>query len=157
MNPTIILFWKYVFHFTKHQIKTFTKPSTGRITFGTLSDLFRSREDLIAENAFLRQQLIIINRKIKRPQLTNSDRLSLVLLARCTPFWKQAVFIIQPDTLLRWHRDLFRYYWRWKSKPKKTKPRISTKTIDLIDDRVFVYNFMYGIFIKEFSLAAILV
>jgi len=132
MNPTIIFFWKFVFHWTKKHIKTFTKPSAGRIIIGTLSDITRTRTDLIAENAFLRQQLIIIHRQIKRPQLTNRYRLSLVLLARCTQFWKQAVFIIQPGTLLRWHRDLFRFYWRWKSKPKKRKPRISLETIDLI-------------------------
>jgi putative transposase len=104
MNPTIILVWKFIFHCTKNQIKSFTKPYVGRIIIGALSYLTRSRADLIAENALLRQQLIIINRQIKRPQLTNRDRVSLVLLARCTQFWKQAVFIIQPDTLLRWHR-----------------------------------------------------
>lgn len=132
MNPTIILFWKYVLHWTKKQIKTFTKPAVGRIIISTLTDITRTRTDLIAENAFLRQQLIILQRQIKRPELTNSDRLSLVLLARCTQFWKQAIFIIQPETLLRWHRDLFRLYWRWKSKSIKRKPRISSETIDLI-------------------------
>jgi hypothetical protein len=68
----------------------------------------RSKADLIAENAMLRQQLIVLNRQIKRPQLTNRDRLRLVLLARCTQFWQQALHIVQPDTLIRWHRDLFR-------------------------------------------------
>jgi len=132
MNPTIILVWKYIFHWTKNQIKTFTKPSFGKIVNGAFSDITRTRADLIAENALLRQQLIIINRQIKRPQLMNKDRLSLVLLARCTQFWKQAIFIIQPDTLLRWHRDLFRFYWRWMSKSKKKESRISPETIDLI-------------------------
>jgi len=132
MNPPIILAWNYVFHWTKKQIKSLTKPLVGRIVLGSLFDITRTRTDLIAENALLRQQLIILKRQIKRPQLSNRDRLSLVLLARCTKFWKQAVFIIQPDTLLRWHRDLFRLFWRWKSKSRRKKPRISPSTIALI-------------------------
>jgi putative transposase len=63
---------------------------------------------------------------------TQHDRFSLVLLARFTRFWKQALHIVQPDTLLRWHRDLFRFNWRLKSKRKQNKPKISPETIDLI-------------------------
>jgi putative transposase len=79
----------------------------------------RSRADLIAENLMLRQQLIVLNRQVKRPELATGDRLRLVLLARCTQFWQQALFIVQPDTLLRWHRDLFRRYWHYKSRHKQ--------------------------------------
>ena len=68
----------------------------------------RSRADIIAEDDMLRQQLIVLNRRVKRPHLTNADCLRPVLLARCTRFWQQALHIVQPDTLLRWHRDLFR-------------------------------------------------
>jgi putative transposase len=92
----------------------------------------RSRADLIAENALLRQQLTILRRQVKRPRLTKADRIRLVLLARCTRFWKQALHIVQPETLLRWHRDLFRRYWWHKSRNKKPKPRIASKTIALI-------------------------
>jgi transposase InsO family protein len=92
----------------------------------------RSRADLIAENLILRQQLIVLKRQVKRPQLTNGDRLRLVLLARCTQFWQQALLIVQPDTLLRWHRDLFRRYWRHKSRHKKRQPRLAPETIALI-------------------------
>ena len=63
---------------------------------------------------------------------TQHDRFRLVLLARFTRFWKQALHIVQPDTLLRWHRDLFRFYWRMKSKRKQNKPKIPPETIDLI-------------------------
>jgi putative transposase len=55
-----------------------------------------------------------------------------VLLARLTEFWQQALHIVQPDTLLRWHRNLFRRYWWCKSKPGKRDPRISPDTIELI-------------------------
>jgi len=136
MNPAILLFWKYVFYWAKKQIKTYPKPVKGTVAISAWSDLSWTRADLRVENALLRPQLIIINRQIKRPQLTNCDRLSLVLLAWCTHFWKQAVIIIQPDTLLRWHRDLLRCYWRWKSKPKKKKPRKSLEITDLIKQMV---------------------
>jgi putative transposase len=80
----------------------------------------------------LRQQLIILRRQVKRPQLTQVDRIRLVLLARCTQFWQQALHIVQPNTLLRWHRDLFHFYWRRKSRKKDRKSRIAPETIALI-------------------------
>jgi transposase InsO family protein len=60
------------------------------------------------------------------------DRIRLVCLANLSPNWKQALHIVQPDTLLRWHRDLFRFVWRRKSKPKGRRRRISQETIGLI-------------------------
>jgi putative transposase len=113
-------------------LKQWTKPATATLVTGALSDLTRSRVDLVAENVMLRQQLIVLKRQVKRPQLTNLDRIRLVLAARCTQFWQQALFIVQPDTLLRWHRDLFRRYWRRKSKNKRRQPRIAPETIALI-------------------------
>jgi putative transposase len=96
----------------KQHLKQWTRPVTATLVTGALSDMTRSRADLIAENVILRQQLIVLKRQVKRPQLTNGDRIRLVLLARCTGFWQHALIIVQPDTLLRWHRDLFRRYWR---------------------------------------------
>jgi len=69
---------------------------------------------------------------VKRPLLTHRDRIRLILLARCTRLWKQALHIVQPDTLLRWNRELFRFYWRLKSKSKQNKPKIPPETIALI-------------------------
>ena len=89
----------------QERLKHWTKPV---LVSGYLSDLTRSRTDLVVENALLRQQLIVLNRQVKRPQLTNPDRFHLVLLARFTKFWKQSLQIVQPETLLRWHRELFR-------------------------------------------------
>jgi len=113
-------------------IKKWSRPANGVLAIGTLSDLKRCRKDLIIENAILRQQLIVLNRQVKRPQLTQGDRLNLIILSRLTGYWQQALHIVQPDTLLRWHRKLFHRYWRWKSKPKKRKMRISPETIALI-------------------------
>ena len=124
--------WKPYLFQLQQRIKHWAKPATLSLFSGVLSDLTRSRADLIVENALLRQQLIVLNRQVKRPLLTNRDRFRLVLLARCTRFWKQALHIVQPDTLLRWHRELFRFYWRLKSKSKQNKSKIPPETIELI-------------------------
>ena len=116
----------------KLYLKQWSKPVTASIAVGTLKDLRRNRRDLIVENAMLRQQLIVLHRQVKRPHLTQGDRLLMILLARMTGYWQQALHIVQPETLLRWHRDLFRYYWRRKSKTEKREPRISPETIELI-------------------------
>ena len=113
----------------KERIKHWTKPASSVLIIGALSDLTRSHTDLVVENALLRQQLIVLKRQIKRPLLTNPDRFLLVFLSHFTKFWKQALHIVQPDTLLRWHRELFGMYWRKKS---QGKPKISPETIALI-------------------------
>ena len=115
----------------QERVKLWTKPATPVLAIGLLSDLTRSRTDLLIENALLRQQLIILKRQVKRPQLTTPERFRLVFLSHFTTFWKQAHHIVQPDTLLRWHRELFQFYWRRKS---QGKPKISTETIALIQE-----------------------
>jgi histidine kinase/DNA gyrase B/HSP90-like ATPase len=78
---------------------------------------FKSRSRLEAENAALRHQLIVLQRKVRRRvHLTNGDRLFLVQLYRWFPSVLKAITIIRPETLLRWHRAGFRRYWRWKSR-----------------------------------------
>jgi hypothetical protein len=86
----------------------------------------------VAENALLRQQLIIFRREVKRPSLTRTDRALLVLLARLARTWQQAIVIVQPDTLLRWHRELFRLVWKRKSKSASHTPKVAPETIALI-------------------------
>ena len=112
----------------QERVKLWTKPATSVLAVGILSDLTRSRADLVVENALLRQQLIILKRQVKRPQLTNADRIHLVLLAHLTKFWKQTLHIIQPDTLMRWHQNLFRMYWQRKS---QGRPKVESETIIL--------------------------
>ncbi len=128
----LLVLWAFLRSWIHRYSKLWTKPATVSIAAGSLFDLTRSRTVLLAENAMLRQQLIVLKRQGKRPMLTNGDRIRLLLLARCTRNWRQALHIIQPDTLLRWHRELFRRYWRCKSKSKQRKPRITPETIDLI-------------------------
>jgi putative transposase len=77
-----------------------TKPLTFSLPLQTMADLGRSKSELIAENALLCQQLIILKRQVKRSSITRTDRMLLVLLARLVRTWQQALFIVQPDTRL---------------------------------------------------------
>jgi putative transposase len=122
-----IFVWRYYLFQFQQRLKHWAKPATLSLISGVISDLNRSRSDLIIENALLRQQLIVLHRQVKRPLLNQHDRFRLVLLARFTRFWKQTLHIVQPDTLLNWHRDLFRFYWRLKSKHKQSKPKIQLR------------------------------
>jgi putative transposase len=97
-------------------------------------DLTRGKAELVAENALLRQQLILLRRQIKRPRYTKTDRLLLVLLAKVTRTWRQAHFIVQPETLLKWHRQGFRLFWKLKSKATSTQAKIAPETIALIKE-----------------------
>ena len=73
-----------------HRFVYWTKPSNTSLMLGTVTDLARSKSELVAENALLRQQLIILRRQVKRPACTKTDRMLLVLLARAVRTWKQA-------------------------------------------------------------------
>ncbi len=77
------------------------KPRSTSLLFGTIADLAKGKSELLVENALLRQQLIILHRQVKRPACKKTDRFLLVLLARMIRTWKQALFIVQPETLLR--------------------------------------------------------
>ncbi len=114
----------------QERVKHSIKPASSVLIIDLLSDLTRSHTELVVENALLRQQLIVLNRQIERPRLTNPDRFRLVFLSHFTAFWKQALHIVQPETLLRWHRELLQFYWRRKS---QGKPKISPETIVLIE------------------------
>jgi putative transposase len=109
-----------------------TRPHISSLPLATLTDLGRSKAELITENALLRQQLIVLKRQVKRPACTKTDRLLLVLLARLVRTWNQALLIVQPETLLRWHRELFRMYWKRRSKASSHKPKVAAETIALI-------------------------
>jgi hypothetical protein len=93
-----------------------------------LVSLFKSKNRLEAENAVLRHQLIVLQRKVRgRVQFTNSDRLFFIQLYRWFPSVLKAVTIIRPETLVRWHRAGFRRYWRWKSRSLGGRPQIAAE------------------------------
>ena len=110
---------------------------------GTVTDFARSKSELVAENALLRQQLIILHRQVKRPTYAKTDRLILVLLARVSDTWKQALFIVQPETLLRWHRLGFRLFWKYKSRAASSTPKIPAETMALIKEMA-MQNRLWG-------------
>ena len=88
-----------------------------RFFLALFSSLFKSKSRLEAENAALRCQLIVLQRKVRgRVHFTNSDRLFLIRLYRWFPSVLQVITVIRPETLVRWHRTGFRHYWRWKSR-----------------------------------------
>ena len=111
-----------------------TTPVAAPLVGGTLADLVRSKPALIAENALLRQQIIILRQSVKRPRCTPADRTLLVFLASRVRLWRHALLIVQPETLLRWHRRGFRLFWRSKSQAvgSTRKAKISAETIALI-------------------------
>ena len=121
-------------HALRKQIAASTKPRPPSLWRGGLSDLVRSKPELIAENALLRQQLIVLNRSVKQLRCTATDRSLLVLLASRVRAWNDALLIVKPDTLLRWHRQGFRLFWRRKSRAQSRAPRIPAATIALIQE-----------------------
>jgi putative transposase len=124
----------FSFHTLQVCFLQWIKPPPTSLLLGTLTDLTRGKAELLAENALLRHQLIILRRRIKRPVYRKTDRVLLVLLARMVRIWKQALFLVQPETLLRWHRELFRWFWKRKSKRHSSKLRLSFETISLIKE-----------------------
>src|SRR6201990_763908 len=105
---------------------------------------FKSKSRLEAENAALRHQLIVLRRKVRgRPQLSNNDRWFFVQLYRWFPSILEVVTVLRPETLVRWHRDGFRRYWRWKSRSRGGRPQIETELRALIR-RMSVENPLWG-------------
>jgi len=77
--------------------------------------LSRARRSLLLENLALRQQLAVLKRKHPRPRLTVFDKLFWVLARKYWPQWKQALIVVSPENVVRWHRGGFRLYWAWLS------------------------------------------
>jgi hypothetical protein len=105
---------------------------------------FKSKSRLEAENAALRHQLIILCRQMHgRVRLTNNDRWFFMQLYRWFPSILQVVWIIRPETLMRWHRAGFRCYWRWKSRSSGGRPQIEAGLRALIR-RMSIENPLWG-------------
>jgi hypothetical protein len=96
-------------------------------------DLFKPRRRLVAENLFLRHQLsIALRRAPPRLQLRGSDRALLVWMTRLWPGLLNAARVVQPETILRWHRAGFTAFWRWKSRKRAGRPKIDRELRELI-------------------------
>ena len=75
------------------------------------------------ENLALRHQLLVLQRSVGRPRLSRWDRVFWVWLSRVWASWRSSLVIVQPATVLAWHRQGFRLYWRWKSRPSRSAAR----------------------------------
>ena len=108
----------------------------------SLFGAFRPRHDLLLENFALRHQIAVLNRNAKRPRFSNPDRLFWIVLQTIWSRWKGALVILQPQTVVGWHRAGFRLFWRWKSR-KKGRPPIDHELIGLIR-RIWEANPTWG-------------
>src|SRR2546429_7167125 len=98
-----------------------------------VANLLKSRHRLEVENLFLRHQLnIALRGSPRRLRLRGSDRALLVWMTWLWPSLLGLSRIVQPDTILRWHRAGFRAYWRWKSRGRPGRPRVSRELRELI-------------------------
>jgi hypothetical protein len=129
ISPTIKALLHPIWIPFRAKLQRQTRPVTGKPGTGALMGLPRARKDLLLENAFLRHQLMILARQNFRPKITVKDRLRLLFLARLLPNWKSLLRIIQPETLLRWHRELFKHFSKKKSGTQHHPKRISEETM----------------------------
>jgi putative transposase len=105
---------------------------TVRLILAFLRAFFTSRAALAAENLAFRQQLIVLRRSVKRPHLRKRDRIFWSWLSRLWTRWRSALLIVQPATLVRWHRQGFRLYRARKSRKKIGRPQVNRQVRDLI-------------------------
>ena len=97
-----------------------------------LRSLLRNQAELAAENLVLRQQLAVLDLSSKRPRLRNRDRIFWTWIARLWANWRSVLVIVQPETVIRWHQQGFKLYWRWKSRGRSGRPKIDVEIRKLI-------------------------
>jgi hypothetical protein len=99
----------------------------------TLYSGFQSHRHLLLENLALRHQLTLLARSVPKPKFNNSQRWFWVVLRRCWSDWQRALVIVQPRTVLNWHRLGFRLFWRWKSRLRTGRPCLDRELVTLIN------------------------
>ncbi len=104
-----------------------------RVLLALIRNILADRAELVTENLALRQQLAILKHKSKRPRLRKRDRIFWAWLSRYWPNWRSALLIVQPETVIRWHQQGFKLYWRWKSRSRKPgRPKLDAEIRKLI-------------------------
>jgi transposase InsO family protein len=101
-------------------------PRLLRLLFDLFLRSVYSRRDLLLENLSLRQQLAVLERRSSRPRFSTPDRLFWVVLHRLWPEWRRALILVQPETVIRWHRAGFKLYWKWLS---RHRPGVGRKCV----------------------------
>src|SRR6266849_5915376 len=115
------------------------------LCFGTLVRLLHARRSLFLENLALRQQLAVLKRRRPRPRLDLLDKLFWVAVRRFWSEWRQALIVITPETVVRWHRAGFRLYWRLISKVgRPTGRRQTSKEVRELIFRMVIENPTWG-------------
>src|SRR5712664_3867487 len=100
---------------------------------GALRAALRTRTDLTLENLALRQQLALLRRRSKRPQFGRLDRLLWVWLSNHWAGWREALHLVRPETVIRWHRQGFRAFWTWRSRRGRTgRPPVGSELANLV-------------------------
>ena len=104
------------------------------LCFGAILRILRTHRSLMLENLALRQQLAVLKRRHPRPRLAAFDKLFWVFVRRCWSGWQQALIIVSPETVVRWHRTGFALYWQAISRDRRIvgRRRISKEVRDLI-------------------------
>ncbi len=114
------------------------------VVFRSATDALRSRRELVLENLALRHQLSVLQATPRRRlQLTNLDRAFWTMLRHRWSEWKRALMIVQPETVVRWHRQGFKLYWRWKSRALGGRPRVDPQ-IQALVRRMSFANPLWG-------------
>ena len=115
------------------------------LCFGTLVRLLRARRSLLLENLALRQQLAVLKRRRPRPRLDLLDKLFWVAIRRFWCGWQQSLIAVTPETVVRWHRAGFRWYWKLISKVRRPVGRRQTsKEVRELIFRMVVENPTWG-------------
>ena len=107
--------------------------STTTHLLGLLRASLRSRQRLVVENLALRHQIVVLKRGVKRARIEDSDRIFWILMRRTFKEWRDCLHFVKPDTVVKWHRRGWRYYWRRKSKAMRIgRPPIGWVLVHLI-------------------------
>jgi hypothetical protein len=110
---------------------------------GLVRDAVRGRAKLIAENALLRQQVVVLQRGAPRPRLKPRDRWTIAAVTKIFPALLGAVTIVRPETVMGWHRSFWRLLWRRRSQRPVGRPPIDVDTRALIR-RMWKENPLWG-------------
>src|SRR3990172_12437455 len=97
-----------------------------RVVLVLVRGILARRAALVAETLALRQQVAVLRRSVRRPRLRPGDRIFWVWLSKLWKKWRTCLILVQPETVVAWHRQGFRLYWRWKSrKGKPGRPKVA--------------------------------
>jgi len=113
--------------------------------------IFKSRARLVAEILCLRQQLIVLKRRQARPQIRDADRRFWVLACQLFSGWSRSLIVVKPDTVVSWHRKVWKAYWRWRSRrPCRTGRRKIEPELRELIRRFARENSLWGVRRKNY-------